>query len=119
MNNCGAIIQANFPIFGKVTTLGRAGVGRDGLLKSSACLSHENARERAIRVFFNKCRGHISLMLNQRWGEWTNYPELSKAVKVIEELVRAKIAWQLVDDNLSIALIDHGMIVDIIERMVA
>jgi hypothetical protein len=117
MSNHGAIAEGPFPGIGWLSSLGKAGVNKDGTLKSNACKSPESAKKSAIKTLVNKLRftlggkkGMISI----------EYPDLSdEQLSIFEEEIMAVVSWEYLGGNLSKACISHKMFSDVMKRAVA
>jgi|TARA_B100001250_G_scaffold103699_1_gene87456 hypothetical protein len=88
-----------------VSSLGKAGVDKNGKLKDEACYSEEKAWMRALRVVANKGRFVI-----EGPDGWTNFPDLLKTTqqKLLEDASRA-VEWEIVSPNLYRATINENL----------
>ncbi|MBL6807349.1 MAG: hypothetical protein ISQ54_07810 [Candidatus Poseidonia sp.] len=86
----GAIAQGTFDNVGHVSSLGKAGVSRNGQLKKKACSSPASAKLRALKSVANRLR-----FRNNPDGEWIIFKDLHPSIKealLVE--VRARVRWE-------------------------
>lgn len=86
-----------------VSSLGKAGVHKNGKLKDEACLSEDNARMRALRVIANKGRCAI-----EGSNGWIEFPDLPKATqrKLLENASTA-VEWKIIGPNMYRATVNE------------
>ena len=88
-----------------VSSLGKAGVDKNGKLKDEDCYSAEKAWMRALRVVANKGR----FVIEAPYG-WTNFPDLPKTTqqKLLEDAMAGTV-WEIVSTNLYRATINENL----------
>jgi len=86
-----------------VSSLGKAGVDKNGNLKDEACHSKERACMRALQAFVNRAR----FILEGSDG-WIDFPDLPKKTqqKLLENALRI-IEWKFIGPNLYRATINE------------
>ena len=117
MGNYGAIAEGDFPGIGWLSSLGKAGVNKDGSLKSSACCSRESAERSAMKTLVNKYRYTLG---DEKGMTSTEYPKLSdEQLSRFEEEIWSIVSWNFIGGNLSKTCIDHKMFSNVMKRVVA
>ena len=88
-----------------VSSLGKAGVDKNGKLKPKACHSEEGARMRALRVIANKGRFAI-----EGSDGWVEFPDLPKATqqKLLENASMA-VEWKIIGPNMYRATVNETL----------
>ena len=88
-----------------VSSLGKAGVDKNGKLKDEACYSAEKAWMRALRVVANKGRFVI-----EGPDGWTNFPDLPKATqqKLLEDASKT-VKWKIIGPNMYRATVNETL----------
>jgi len=116
MSNHGAIAEGYFPGLGWISSRGKAGVHKDGTLKSSACCSRESAERRAMRTLVNKYRYMLG---GEKGMTSTEYPSLSneQVSRFLGELM-AVVSWKSIGGNLSKIHIEHKVFNAAMKRVV-
>ena len=116
MGNYGAIAEGYFPGIGWLSSLGKAGVNKDGTLKSSACCSRESAERSAMKTLVNKYRytlggekGMVSIE-----SRYLSDEQMSR----FEAEIRAVVSWEYISENLSKIHIDHKVFNAAMKRVV-
>ena len=116
MGNYGAIAEGYFPGIGGLSSLGKAGVNKDGTLKSIACSSRESAERRAMQALVNRYRYNLG---GEKGMVSTEYPDLSaEQLSRFEAEIRAIVSWEYISENLSKIHIDHKVFNAAMKRVV-
>jgi hypothetical protein len=117
MGNCGAIAEGYFPGIGWLSSLGRAGVNKDGTLKSNACCSQESAERRAMKTLVNKYRYRLGGEKGMVSTE-SRYLSDEQVSRFLGEIM-AVVSWEYIGGNLSKIHIDHKVFNAAMKRVVA
>ena len=116
MGNHGAIAEGYFPGLGWISSRGKAGVHKDGTLKSSACFSRESAERSAMKTLVNKYRYTLGGEKGMTSTE-SRYLSDEQVSRFLGEIM-AVVSWEYIDVNLSKTHIDHKVFNAAMKRVV-
>jgi len=116
----GAIAEGHFEVVGWISSLGKAGVNKDGTLKDDACLSLERARRRAIKTVVNKLRNrkynHMSFA-NSIWIKFKDLP--AKFLNQLIDEVEITVQWKMIGPTLYRGRVNELAILNATQRVLA
>ena len=116
----GAIADGNFEDVGWISSLGLAGVNKDGTLKDVACLSPERARRRAIKTVVNKLRNrkyNQRSFVNNIWIKFKDLP--AKFLNQLIDEVEVTVQWEMIGPTLYRGRVNELTILNAMQRVLA
>ena len=116
----GAIADGCFEGAGWISSLGLAGVNKDGTLRDDACSSPESARRSAIKTIVNQLRYHKYKNRSFDDDGWIKFKHLSTDFlnQLIDE-VTATVQWQMIGPTLYRGRVNELAILNAMQRVLA